>query len=391
VPETYSILVLKGEGSLELNSSYLILGGTIMQPKRLRIVGWASGLVVFWAYLGIGQAEESPSVPPPPAWAARKVLTFYYPWYGNPKYPEGSGRWSHWEGVDPENKQIASSTNYPKLGAYDSHDPKVIAQHAEWSKQAGIHGWIVSWWGRGDFTDRAMPRILDTCQRAGLQVTIYYETVRGKKTPENAAQELLEVLKTYADHPAWFRWQRKPVLFIYGRALDELGMDGWRKAIDQLRQNYPKGVLLIGDRMSREAARLFDGIHTYNTAGHLKGRYVQEVRDWCQKTFPGWVALARKENKIATLTVIPGYDDTKIRKPGLQVPRFEGHSYALQWEAAIAARPDWILITSFNEWHEGSEIEPSEQWGDRFLGITRVWSDRFSHAGNAPFHQPAHP
>ncbi len=344
----------------------------------LKILGWASGLVFWEGMVGISQAEQTASPPPPPPGAERKVLAFYYPWYGNPKYPQGSGRWSHWEGVDEEKKQIASSTNYPKLGPYDSHDPKVIQQHAEWSKQAGIHGWIVSWWGRGHFTDQAMPRILEACQKASLYATIYYETLRGKKTPENAAQELLEVLKTYADDPAWFRWQGKPVLFIYGRAIDELGLDGWGKAIGQIRQNYSQGVVLIGDRMNREAAKIFDGIHTYNTVGHLKGRDVHEVRHWCEKTFPAWVALARKENKIATLTVIPGYDDTKIRQPGLKASRFEGHSYALQWEAALAARPDWILITSFNEWHEGSEIEPSVEWGNRFIEITRLWADRFT-------------
>lgn len=340
-------------------------------------------LLSAWVGITVGRMAEAEATEPgpSPSLRARKVLAFYYPWYGNPTYLHGSGRWSHWEGVNQQEKQIASSTNYPKLGAYDSHDPKVIQQHAQWSNQAGIDGWIVSWWGRGDFTDQAMPRILEVCQKAGLQATIYYETIRGKKTPENAARELLEVLKTYADHPAWFRWQGKPVLFIYVRALDELGLDGWRKAIAEIRQEYPTGVLLVGDRMSREAAQVFDGIHTYNTAGHLKGRDLHGVRDWCGKTFPQWVALARKEHKIATLTVIPGYDDTKIRKPGLKVPRFEGRSYALQWEAAIAAQPDWILITSFNEWHEGSEIEPSEQWGDRFIEITRIWSDRFTHPG----------
>ena len=59
---------------------------------------------------------------------SKKVLTFYYPWYGNPQV---SGRWFHWEGVDEESKYIASSTHYPVLGPYDSNDPEVVAQHMD--------------------------------------------------------------------------------------------------------------------------------------------------------------------------------------------------------------------------------------------------------------------
>jgi hypothetical protein len=50
------------------------------------------------------------------------VLAFYYRWYGNPNAEGGSGRWSHWNGVEPEKEQIASSTNFPSLGAYDDYD-----------------------------------------------------------------------------------------------------------------------------------------------------------------------------------------------------------------------------------------------------------------------------
>ena len=49
----------------------------------------------------------------------RLILAFYYPWYGNPAAKGGSGKWSHWEGVDEANRAIANSTNYPMLGAYD--------------------------------------------------------------------------------------------------------------------------------------------------------------------------------------------------------------------------------------------------------------------------------
>lgn len=314
----------------------------------------------------------------------RKVLAFYYPWYGNAGVQGGSGRWTHWEGVDEEERQIASSTHYPELGPYDSHDPKTIEKHAEWSNQAGLDGWIVSWWGRGDFTDRPMGRILDACHKAGLEATVYYETVRGRKTPENAAREIVDLLQTYAKHPAWLRAHGKPVVFIYVRAVEELGLSGWLDAIDRINRQYEGGAVLVGDRMSRSAARVFDGVHTYNTVGSLAGLDARGVKAWCENTFPEWVALGARQRRVSTLTLIPGYDDTKIRKPGIAAARLDGESYRAQWEAAVAASPDWVLITSFNEWHEGSEIEPSVEHGRKYLEMTAQWAARFKKAPARP-------
>ena len=306
----------------------------------------------------------------------RMVLTFYYPWYGNPDKPEGSGRWSHWQDVNLEEKKIGSSTNFPLLGPYDSQDPSVIRQHCRWSVESGIHGWIVSWWGHGHFTDKSLERILEVIGPA-LKVTIYYETVPKPQTPASAAEDILRLLRKYGDHPAWLKVQGKPVVFIYGRAIGEIGLDGWKEAIAQINREYPGGAFFHGDRFSAEAAAVFDGLHTYNTAGRLKGRSLDEIRQWCQEMFPKAVALARNAGKSVALTVIPGYDDTKVRKPGLVVERFDGKSYAIQWGAAIAAQPDWILITSFNEWHEGSEIEPSLEHKHTYLWLTREWSTKF--------------
>ena len=47
-------------------------------------------------------------------------------------------------------------------------------------------------------------------------------------------------------------------------------------------------------------------------------------------------------------------------------------------EEAVAANPDWILITSWNEWHEGSEIEPSVEYGDRSLKEVAKFAPGFS-------------
>jgi hypothetical protein len=320
----------------------------------------------------------------------RKVLAFYYPWYGNAEVRDGSGRWSHWEHVDEGKREIGSSTHYPTLGPYDSHDPELIAQHTAWANQAEVDGLIVSWWGRRSFSDQAMQRILDGAKAAGLEVTVYYETVPRPQNPDTAAADVLWLLDQYGSHPAWLRVEDRPVVFIYGRALTEIGLDGWLQAITLVNQKHNGGVAFMGDQLSESAAYVFDGIHTYNTAGALRGKPVGEVSTWAQRQFPLWVKTARDRRRIATITVIPGYDDTKIRTPGLSVERFDGDSYRRQWQAAIAANPDWVLITSWNEWHEGSEIEPSAEHGSKYLELTAEFAGRFkAQAPAGPEASPA--
>jgi hypothetical protein len=140
-------------------------------------------------------------------------MAFYYPWYGVPDGPGGAGRTVHWGSIDTANKDIEASTNYPELGAYDSHDPKLIDRHCRWAKKAGIDTFIVSWWGHGSYSDRAMDKILDGCQAHGLTACIYYETVPKPRTPQSAADDIVKVLNRYGDHAAHLRVNGKPVVF----------------------------------------------------------------------------------------------------------------------------------------------------------------------------------
>lgn len=319
----------------------------------------------------------------------QQVLAFYYPWYGIPTGPGGAGKTVHWGRIDADNKDIEASTDYPELGAYDSYDPKVIDQHCRWAKEAGIDGFIVSWWGHNHYTDRAMPLILEACKRYELSVCIYYETVPAPKTPRSAADDIVKVLNKYAGHPAHLKVDGKPVVFVYGRALQEMGLTEWLNALEMINAEYKAGIAAIGDQFSYGAVRVFDGVHTYNTAGQLRGREPVDVDRWAAETYPSWVQLADDGEKICAITVIPGYDDTKIRKPGLAVRRYDGDLYRAQWEEAIKADPQWILITSFNEWHEGSEIEPSLQYGRRYIDLTAEYANRFKANKNP--HTPVPP
>jgi hypothetical protein len=75
---------------------------------------------------------------------------------------------------------------------------------------------------------------------------------------------------------------------------------------------------------------------------------------------------------------MPGYDDRKTgRGNAFAVGREDGAYYARSWQAAIDSSPDWIIITSFNEWPEGTYIEPSQAYGTRYLEMTSQWAATF--------------
>ncbi len=360
-----------GEGAREMGRM------RILMPRH-----WGTAAVLLLAALGVFQwpVPAGAQGVPDGRWTnvSRRVLAFYYGWYGNPHV---RGRWHHWGPVRPAEQRIGGATHFPVLGPYDSHDPRVVDQQARWARQAGISGFIASWWGQGDFTDRGLPLLLDTAQRHGLKVTIYFETVRPPRdpTPGNAARDLLYVLDRYARHPAWLRVKGRPVVFVYTRAVGQLGLPGWQQAMDEVNGRYPGGAVFLGDRIGPQAARVFDGIHTYNVTQRTAGKSVEEIRSWARGAYPRWVGVAGR-GRIACLTVIPGYDDRTLpnRKPPRPVTdRHRGETYRALWEEVIAADPDWVLITSWNEWHEGSEIEPSAQHGEAALRATAEFAPRF--------------
>jgi len=307
----------------------------------------------------------------------KQVLAFYYGWYGN---PEVSHRWVHWKNVDLTKGHVDESTHFPLLGAYDSHDPKIVDMQCKLAKDSGLTGFIVSWWRRGDFHDQGMPLMLDTAAKYGLKITIYYETVPPPDQPsvDGAIGDLSYILEKYGRHAAWLTVGGKPVVFVYGRAVNQLKLPGWQQAIAGFNAKSSGGAVFIGDRISPEAARVFDGIHTYNPTGSTKGMSTEEIGAWAHRTFAEWIATAG--DRIACVTIIPGYDDScqaSRKAPRPITDRHGGATYRLMWEQAIAANPDWVLITSWNEWHEGSEIEPSVENGDRALRTTRQYAPAF--------------
>ncbi|MBV9229415.1 MAG: glycoside hydrolase family 99-like domain-containing protein, partial [Chloroflexi bacterium] len=88
---------------------------------------------------------------------------------------------------------------------------------------------------------------------------------------------------------------------------------------------------------------------------------------------------ANHTNKIWAAGVLPGYNDTRVpgRTGTYIVPRNNGATYTTSWTAAMASHPQWITITTFNEWFEGAMIEPSVTYGMQYLNLTQQFTKQW--------------
>jgi hypothetical protein len=80
--------------------------------------------------------------------------------------------------------------------------------------------------------------------------------------------------------------------------------------------------------------------------------------------------------------VSPGYDDTRLgRSFPTFVDRRNGQRYDETWAAALRSLPDWIIVTSWNEYYEQTHIVPGASTSDRALRQTDAWSAGFHVTG----------
>ena len=312
-----------------------------------------------------GLTENGPvSLEGTPLFIPKKVMAFYYPWYGNPRGP--TGFWFHW---DPYNHY--ASTDTPLLGYYDSMSDTIVQQHMEWAAEYGIDVFISSWWGIGTFEDIALELILETAFDYGIEITVYLEAsgtaqnAPEEERPDIFAGELNYILDTYGHHPSFFKKDGLPVIFIYGLPLGLIPLEDWETVLNQVTPD----AVFIADTFTPEALNIFDGYHTYNPVT-LSEKETDRMY---------WTASiqAYYYGKIFAATVLPGYDDRIIRDPGIYVPREDGAYYETRWNVATANTPHWILITSWNEWHEGTEIEPSLEYGFAYLDSTKIYRNEW--------------
>ena len=270
------------------------------------------------------------------------ILAYYYIWF-------------------EENSWERAKTDYPILGNYSSDDRRIMEQHVLWAMQAGIDGFIVSW-KHTDVLDPRLAMLVDVAEENDFKLVMIYQGLDFERDPLPAARvqaDMAWFASNYGDRAAFDLFGR-PVMIWSGT---------WKFStaeIEAVSRAVRPGLLLLGTERNVDGyLRLADDVDG-------NAYYWSSVNP---ETFPGYQekldemsAVIHERGGLWIAPAAPGFD-ARLIGGTREVLRKDGETLQVQLQVAFNSGPDAIGLISWNEFSENSHIEPSQNFGMRYLEV----------------------
>lgn len=300
-----------------------------------------------------------------------QFFAHYMPWFKTPMVRNAWG-W-HWtmNAVNPDKmpggrREIAAK-QYPLIGPYDSTDPELADCHALLMKFAGLSGALIDWYGDRSVYDYAENNaatkvFIDSLSRAGLKFGIVYEdqtlnslisqkAIAAEKALEEG-KRTLATFKPWLASPNYVRLNNKPLLMVFGpQFFKKEGV--WNELLAGIDVTFLSLHHARGD-----SAGAYDWplpqLGEPASLQHIPEFY-KEAKDW----------------KTNVPVVFPRFDDCyqemKVHPSWGSIADNDQITFNYTLNLALASAAPIVQIATWNDWGEGTEIEPSVEFGYRDL------------------------
>ena len=309
------------------------------------------------------------------------VGTYYYPWYGNNNFHNSTATPLGYTTLAYHlNPQIT-----PELGWYNQNEPNVISRHYKWARYAGIDFFITSYWGQGKNEDNIIRNCMfDNPDRGNIKLAVFLEpsitpTLGNQITAAEITNQTNYLCDYYFNQPGYFRIDNKPVIFIYiTRAMTDPNLTMCISSIRTAASDKGIGeVYIVGDevwdspnlisepnRVSQMDAVTHYGV--YSNIGRPRFATDSILNTW-QSRNTSWKNFVNGLGKKFIPAVSPGFNDRGVRdghQPSSRKLNDESNAFGTLFSgmldrAKTVADMNMIMVTSWNEWHEDSQIEPT--------------------------------
>lgn len=304
------------------------------------------------------------------------VGAYYYPWWG-----AAQGGHTFDETV---RAHTTPNTQLPVAGTqYNSRNANVIAEHIDQSHLGNISMWSMSWWGPNSFEDTTIRNhILPHARSSELSYTVHYESTGrlgsfGSPNYSNLIPDFRHLADNVFSDPNYMRIDGRPVVVMYLSRVyfdDATGAAALTSLRNTIQAEYGYDPYIIGDHLFNNVAAgpaNVDAITSFDVYGQVfKDGVVNQAKiNQLNNIYSNAQAVANNAGVDFVPGVAPGYNDKAVRAGNLPAARyFPGEEFGSVFEAMLndAALPntdadinDLILVNSFNEWHEDTQIEAS--------------------------------
>jgi hypothetical protein len=321
------------------------------------------------------------------------ILAHYMPWYRGPsnKIEENmlnryGGHWTNWGKVNPtiaeDGKARIFANQYPLTGPYHSGNTALLEYQAALMKIAGLDGVIFDWYGSypaSDFGEnheyaKAMAAVL---KRADLNFLVCYEdntlNMMGKSGAEADAIGKISFDWAQANwfkDPAYVRFEGRPVVMCFGPQHFQT-QDRWNAVFSG---TNPRPYFADLDNRKPWA----DASFNWPPMGRsVNGILTQERLSQYLNEF---YSSRQKEKPYRIAGAFSAFDDAYETSYGY-LDYDEGKVFNLTWEKAVAFDPAIIQIITWNDYGEGTIIEPTIERGYKELEYVqdrvREWDASF--------------
>lgn len=335
--------------------------------------------------LGMQACDTKPPAPTrsAPAQGRKTLLMHYMPWY---ETPATRGRWgTHWTGGGaPRHDPSLTDTNglpdiwsryHPLIGLYDSTDPEVLECHLLQMKLAGIDGVIVDWYGihkAADYPEihKATCDMFAATGKYGMSFAACYEdrSIKllvewGQLSSDKAPAHLTETLQwmdsEWFSKPQYFRYHGHPLMLNFG-PIYLTTPAVWKTAMDSVSD---RPVLYGLHHLWKQAAGAggFTWVHRDPWDGSQDSAIVHRR---INEVFTYFSTNATE----VIVSAFPGYDD--VYSQGNKRLEYR-NGETLRETLAVGMEGPWpiIQLVTWNDYGEGTMIEPSHEFGYTFLEI----------------------
>jgi len=357
----------------------------------------------------------------------------YHP--NDPRNEEQKGKgWSEWELVKAAKPRFPGhrQPTVPLWGYTDESDPKAMAQKIDAAADHGIDAFIFDWYyyNDGPFLDRPIDEGFLKAEnnhrlkfafmwanhdwidihpyRRGAKRTVLYP---GVVTPESFERICDHVIRSYFKHPSYWRIEGKPYFSFYelSKLMAGFGsVEATRAALDAFRAKTKAAGLpglhinavvwgrpiLPGEKKPADAGALvkdlgFNSVTSYVWIHHVRLPKRQTDYDFVRDAyFRYWNQAEKKFDVPYYPNVTMGWDssprahqDDKFENVGYPFMNTIGGNTPERFREALAMTkrrlraqtdsPRILNINCWNEWTEGSYLEPDTVHGMKYLEAVR--------------------